>query len=86
MWPESKDDNQPLKTGLTTGTCATACTVAAATAIFATAQAERVFVTLPKGQEVSLTVNTYDASDPSAQAATLKDAEDDPDVTNGARV
>jgi len=29
MWPESSEQQQPLRTGLTTGTCATACCLAA---------------------------------------------------------
>ena len=30
MWPESDEGKGPLRTGLTTGACATACLVAAA--------------------------------------------------------
>ena len=86
MWPESRDDSQPLKTGLTTGTCATACTVAAATALFTQRQPSQVYVTLPKGQEVSLEVVSYCITDRSVTSTTIKDAGDDPDVTHGALV
>lgn len=86
MWPESSDDPKPLRSGLTTGTCATACSVAAAMALLSQEQAKQVFVTLPKGQEVSLEIISYEVTDHSVKAATIKDAGDDPDVTHGAIV
>ncbi|MCC4274987.1 cobalt-precorrin-5B (C(1))-methyltransferase [Marinomonas communis] len=86
MWPESSDEPKPLRSGLTTGTCATACSVAAAMALLTKQQASNVFVTLPKGQEVSLEIISYDTAEHSVKAATIKDAGDDPDVTHGATV
>ncbi|SBS28778.1 cobalt-precorrin-6A synthase [Marinomonas aquimarina] len=86
MWPESSDSQRPLRSGLTTGTCATACSVAAAQALLTQEQAKQVFVTLPKGQEVALDIISYEISADSVKAATTKDAGDDPDVTHGATV
>ncbi|WP_417552993.1 cobalt-precorrin-5B (C(1))-methyltransferase [Marinomonas fungiae] len=86
MWPESSDDPKPLRSGLTTGTCATACSVAAATALLTNEQPKQVFVTLPKGQEVSLEMISYDVKEVGVRVTTIKDAGDDPDVTHGAKI
>ncbi|HCH24767.1 MAG TPA: cobalt-precorrin-5B (C(1))-methyltransferase [Oceanospirillaceae bacterium] len=92
MWPESSEQQQPLRTGLTTGTCATACCVAAAHLLLGQASNTRVSVTLPatrKGQEhkiVELDIFNLEHADQLAHAATIKDAGDDPDVTHGATV
>ena len=57
MWPESSENKQPLRTGLTTGTCATACAVAAAEYLFSSQRLPVVHVVLPKGKTVALTVS-----------------------------
>ena len=84
MWPESAESPAPLRTGLTTGTCATACCVAAAQALFAQQQDASVSVTLPKGKVVDLPIIEYQAIDDGIKTATIKDAGDDPDATHGA--
>ncbi|WP_219702195.1 cobalt-precorrin-5B (C(1))-methyltransferase [Marinomonas lutimaris] len=84
MWPESAESPAPLRTGLTTGTCATACCVAAAQALFADQQATSVSVTLPKGKMVDLPIIEYQAIDAGMKTSTIKDAGDDPDATHGA--
>ncbi|SBS38830.1 cobalt-precorrin-6A synthase [Marinomonas spartinae] len=90
MWPESADEPAPLRTGLTTGTCATACCVAAAQALLGGHQTSQVSVTLPKGQTVELTIESYQALDLTLEkgirTSTVKDAGDDPDATHGATV
>jgi cobalt-precorrin-5B (C1)-methyltransferase len=86
MWPESTETKQPLRSGLTTGTCATACCIAASELLFNGQAPQQVTVTLPKGKEVSLGIQSCDAGDDGARAATIKDAGDDPDVTHGATV
>lgn len=94
MWPESGEHQQPLRTGLTTGCCATACCVAAAELLLNPDQrindSLRVSVTLPRGKTVELDVielSLLAAPDrDTAFAATIKDAGDDPDVTHGAKV
>lgn len=87
MWNESKESEQPLRTGLTTGTCATACAMAAAWQLLAQRVFGHVEVTLPKGKVVELHVaSEEDQSQDSATFSTIKDAGDDPDVTHGAKV
>jgi len=86
MWPESAENPPKLRTGLTTGCCATACCVAAAELLLAGREVQRVEVTLPRGQQVNLSIEQLHRSAQIAYAATIKDAGDDPDVTHGARV
>lgn len=75
----------PLRTGYTTGACATACTKAALTALLKQANVEEIEITLPLGQQVVFKVTcTFDAHQ--ATCTTVKDAGDDPDVTNGATI
>ncbi|PIE43372.1 MAG: cobalt-precorrin-5B (C(1))-methyltransferase [Gammaproteobacteria bacterium] len=88
MWPESSEIPRPLRTGLTTGSCATACCVAAAQALLAGKRPDKVEITLPKGKVVSLPIESYECLDRqrSIRTTTVKNAGDDPDVTHGARV
>ena len=87
MWPESDESPRPLKTGLTTGCCATACCVAAAQYLLTGQATNIVSVTLPKGKIVELTItDNHQLTTHSTRAATVKDAGDDPDVTHGATV
>ncbi|TXR53656.1 cobalt-precorrin-5B (C(1))-methyltransferase [Reinekea thalattae] len=88
MWQESSEQVQPLRTGFTTGTCATACSVAAARALFEpnAAMPTVASVTLPRGKTIELTVQTQRLSQQSAKASTIKDAGDDPDITHGAEL
>ena len=86
MWPESAETDKPLRTGLTTGTCATACCVAASELLLGRSSTNQITVTLPKGQEVSLVVDSCQKADDVVRASTVKDAGDDPDITHGARI
>ena len=98
MWPESREPSadssktalagseQKLRSGLTTGSCATACCVAAVQALLAGRRPQQVEITLPKGQVVSLPVIRYRTFTDGVETATVKDAGDDPDVTHGATV
>ncbi|WP_191600903.1 cobalt-precorrin-5B (C(1))-methyltransferase [Marinomonas algicola] len=91
MWPESSNTPKTLRTGLTTGCCATACCVAAATQLFTGKAVQKVEVLLPKGSIVRLDIQsvqeTKDIGDRViVRASTIKDAGDDPDVTHGARI
>lgn len=91
MWPESADktkteEPKPLRSGLTTGCCATACCIAAAHAQLGEKQSSEVSVTLPKGKIVELTINSYQCAASVIRTSTIKDAGDDPDVTHGAEV
>jgi len=87
VWPESDETSRPLKTGLTTGCCATACSVAAAHFLLADTEISKAEVTLPKGKLVSLDITNYQRiSDGAVRTAVIKDAGDDPDATHGATV
>ncbi|WP_040259971.1 cobalt-precorrin-5B (C(1))-methyltransferase [Pseudomonas massiliensis] len=87
MREETAEQPRPLRSGLTTGTCATATTLAAATLLLTGASHDAVSVTLPKGRVVSLRLEYCRRSgDGAGEAGTLKDAGDDPDVTHGALV
>ena len=86
MWPESSESERPLRTGLTTGTCATACCMAASERLLTGQSPGRVSVTLPKGKEVGLDIVSCDIIEDRVRASTIKDAGDDPDVTHGATV
>ena len=88
MWPESSEKVTPLRTGLTTGCCATACCVAAAQALLAKPEnlSRKVEVNLPKGQRVSLDILAYEAIENGIRVSTVKDAGDDPDATHGATI
>ncbi len=102
MWNESaeanKGENPPaLRTGLTTGSCATACCVAAAMNLLAEQSPDIVSITLPvrkaarhenvsDGKTVELSIENYDVTNTGVRVSTIKDAGDDPDVTHGATV
>jgi cobalt-precorrin-5B (C1)-methyltransferase len=76
-----------LRTGWTTGTCASAAAKAAATLL---AQGPPpppwVEVGLPSGRRVTFAVDNAGMVDGAARAVVVKDAGDDPDVTHGARL
>jgi len=84
MWPESSETEQPLRNGLTTGSCATACCVAAVRALLAKKQPASVEITLPRGEKVDLDIIDYQNIENGIRTATIKDAGDDPDATHGA--
>ena len=89
MWPESKETPKKLRSGLTTGCCATACAVAAAMVLLSKKDEKKtrwVSVKLPKGKLVKLQVGLTPLDEQCMQASTIKDAGDDPDVTHGATV
>ena len=76
----------PLRSGLTTGTCAAAAAKAAALAL-AGSRSDAVEIALPGDERVTLSVESAERiSADVARAVVVKDAGDDPDVTNGSRV
>jgi cobalt-precorrin-5B (C1)-methyltransferase len=74
-----------LRTGWTTGTCTSAAAKAAVTGLLTGQVPDRVEVALPSGKRVSFDVADVDPARP-WRAAVIKDAGDDPDVTNGAHL
>ncbi|MGH9210817.1 MAG: cobalt-precorrin-5B (C(1))-methyltransferase [Acidimicrobiales bacterium] len=74
-----------LRTGWTTGTCASAAAKAATRWLVDGTPPRRVDVALPSGQRVDFPVDDVDAAVPH-RCAVVKDAGDDPDVTHGAHI
>ncbi|NMM23672.1 MAG: cobalt-precorrin-5B (C(1))-methyltransferase [Phycicoccus sp.] len=75
-----------LRSGWTTGACATAATTAAYAALLTGEFPDPVTITLPKGQQPSFALAREERGDGWAMAAIVKDAGDDPDVTHLALV
>ncbi|WP_308916903.1 cobalt-precorrin-5B (C(1))-methyltransferase [Jannaschia sp. LMIT008] len=76
----------PLRTGFTTGACATAACKAALTGLWGGALPDAVTIALPRGQTPRFAVVDARRGDGWAEAGIVKDAGDDPDVTHGATV
>ncbi|MFF3765269.1 cobalt-precorrin-5B (C(1))-methyltransferase [Streptomyces sp. NPDC001922] len=75
-----------LRSGWTTGACATAAATAAYTALLGGEFPDPVTITLPKGQRPAFALATEELTGDAAMAGVVKDAGDDPDVTHGALV
>ncbi len=75
-----------LRTGYTTGTCATAATKAALIALLTGKEQESVDITLPSGELVNISVFSTFVDGDKVSCSVLKDAGDDPDVTNGQEI
>ena len=71
----------PLHSGLTTGTCATAAAIAAATRLLTGETPQEVPVILPNGETIMVPVGYGED-----YAYCIKEAGDDPDVTDGIEV
>ncbi len=78
--------NKPLRSGYTTGACATACTKAALLSLVTQQSLTTVKVHLPVGTLAVFQVDTIRLTKTEAVYATVKDAGDDPDVTHGATI
>ncbi|HEX8543472.1 MAG TPA: cobalt-precorrin-5B (C(1))-methyltransferase [Pseudomonas sp.] len=86
MRDETAEQPAPLRSGLTTGSCATATSLAAARLLLAGQANDAVQIVLPKGKQVQMRLEFCRLCADGAEAGTLKDAGDDPDVTHGALV
>ncbi|MGW7417661.1 cobalt-precorrin-5B (C(1))-methyltransferase, partial [Streptomyces sp. NPDC054863] len=75
-----------LRSGWTTGACATAATTAAYTALLSGDFPDPVTITLPRGQTPAFALAVEELGAAHAMAGVVKDAGDDPDVTHGALV
>ena len=71
----------PLHSGLTTGTCATAAAIAAMLQLLKEEKPNEVPVLLPNGESITVPVGYGDG-----YAYCIKEAGDDPDVTNGIEI
>jgi cobalt-precorrin-5B (C1)-methyltransferase len=77
---------RPLKSGYTTGACATAAAKAAAELLLFDDKKRSVNITLPGGAEVTFKLKAKKIDNNVAYASVIKDAGDDPDVTNKAEI
>jgi cobalt-precorrin-5B (C1)-methyltransferase len=75
-----------LRSGWTTGTCASAAAKAAAVGLVSGTVPDEIEVGLPNGNRVSFGVVAGRASAEVASAVVVKDAGDDPDCTDGAQM
>lgn len=72
-----------LRTGFTTGACATVASKAAMIALLEQRTVADVDFSLPNGETMSMAIHSCAWSEEWARASVVKDAGDDPDVTNG---
>jgi cobalt-precorrin-5B (C1)-methyltransferase len=79
-------DRRGLRTGYTTGACATAAALAAARGLLTGKRQESVTIRLPAGRDATFPLHSFELADGSALASVVKDAGDDPDVTHGAEI
>ena len=87
MREETSEDKTKLRSGYTTGACATATALAAARLLLARKSSLNMSILLPRGQQVDFKLtNCKQLDETSARADTIKDAGDDPDATHGATV
>ncbi|CAK7045350.1 MAG: Cobalt-precorrin-5B C(1)-methyltransferase [Parabacteroides distasonis] len=77
----------PLKSGYTTGACATAAAKAALLALLSRKEQTESQITLPSGEQITLPVAYTEWAGCSAATCTvIKESGDDPDVTNHSRI
>src|SRR5438552_1994045 len=85
--PPGRGNKRDMRTGYTTGTCATAATRAALLALFDGQAPASVTISLPVGVQATFAVHSCaHHTDGSITASVIKDAGDDPDVTHGAEL
>jgi cobalt-precorrin-5B (C1)-methyltransferase len=73
----------PLRTGVTTGSCATAAAVAALNTLLTGKAATTVPIVLPDGETIAIPVSQTEVKADAASCTVIKDSGDDADVTNG---
>lgn len=87
MREETTEKKKKLRSGFTTGACATATSLAAANLLLNGQKTLNSSITLPRGQFIDFKLERCEKlSDCRATASTVKDAGDDPDATHLATV
>ncbi len=82
--PKKSEGN--LRTGFTTGTSATAASIAAVLSIINQKKIEEVDVLLPKKSRMKININSCEFEKSKARCSVIKDGGDDPDVTHSAEI
>lgn len=85
-YPVPPRNRHGLRTGYTTGTCASAAAKAATLALRQGSPVESVTASLPGGLTARFTPVEWQVSGDEAYCCVVKDAGDDPDVTHGALI
>ncbi len=75
-----------LRSGFTTGACAAAAAKAATHGLLNKNQPKTLEIPFPDGRWINFSIHRYEVSGKSVRASVIKDAGDDPDVTNGAEI
>lgn len=83
---EERKPQKELRRGYTTGSCAAAAAKGAALSLMTGVVIHRIGITLPGGTPVVLPAKLLSRTEDSPACAVIKDAGDDPDVTNGATI
>jgi len=79
-------NGKKLRTGYTTGSCAAAAAKGAVSMLFSGLKEQHVVIDTPKGWKLNLHLEDIFFSGTAASCCVVKDAGDDPDVTDGVRV
>ena len=83
---EIERSRQKLRTGFTTGTCATAASKAALVSIISKTKVESIIVSLPKDKKITINIASCEFNEKKSRCSVIKDGGDDPDVTHGAEI
>ena len=82
----NKETKKKLRTGFTTGSCATASSKAGILSIINQKKIEQTDIILPKRSRLNIKINSCEFTKNSAKCSVIKDGGDDPDVTHGAEI
>src|SRR5260370_13888944 len=82
----ARAETSPLRRGWTTGACAAAAARAAFAALLTGRFPDPVSIRLPRGEAPSFPLALAELGEGIARAGIIKDAGDDPDVTQGALI
>ncbi len=75
-----------MRTGFTTGACATAAAKAATQSLLTGTAVSEVTIHLPAGVDATFAIHRCELAEDACQCSVIKDAGDDPDVTHGAEI
>jgi cobalt-precorrin-5B (C1)-methyltransferase len=81
-----EEEKTKLKTGYTTGSCATAASKAALLSIINQKKIENVDILLPKRSYIQIPIDLCEFGSDKAKCIVIKNGGDDPDVTHGAEI
>ena len=83
---KEEEKKTELKTGYTTGSCATAASKAALLSVITQKKIGNVDILLPKKAYIQIPIHSCEFGTEKAKCSVIKDGGDDPDVTHGAEI